>query len=219
MNQAASQAIQSADSSDPYVFFLSYARTPRTGGRAKKDASDVALEQFHAQLCSAIMQLTDHDGEESPGFLDRRMGVGVDWENRIKHALATCRVFVPIYNPRYFTRDWCGREWDAFERRQAEQRLTQPYTGNAIVPIVWVGPAEHLALPSVAAKVQYEHPDLGKDYLQSGLYGLKQAGRHPTYRSSVWILAQTIVKVAQQTRLEPCDVELFSDLRNVFEGE
>lgn len=218
MIHPASQATQSADSSDPYVFFMSYARTPLRGARSRKDPSDVSLEQFHAQLCSDIMQLTDHDGEESPGFLDLSMDPGDDWESRLKQALATCRVFVPIYNSRYFKREWCGREWDAFARRQEEQLRTRPYTGNAIVPVLWVG-HQHLTLPPAAAKVQYAHRDLGKDYLQSGLYGLKQAGRHLKYRSSVWALAQMIVKVAQQTSLEPCDVELFKDLRNVFEGE
>ncbi|MEU6804478.1 TIR-like protein FxsC [Streptomyces neyagawaensis] len=197
---------------------MSYARTPYKGARAKKDASDLALEEFYTLLCSNIMQLTDHDGEESPGFLDQRMDTGVDWENRIKHALATCRVFVPIYNTRYFTREWCGKEWDAFARRQEEQLRTRPYTGNAIVPVLWVG-EQHLTMPPVAAKVQYAIPNLGKPYLQAGLYGFKQAGRRGMYRSSVWSLAEMIVKVAQQTSLAPCDVELFKDLRNVFEGE
>ncbi|WP_327727228.1 TIR-like protein FxsC [Streptomyces sp. NBC_00487] len=218
MIHPASEKTPATVSSDPYVFFMSYARTPFKGDRPKKDDSDLALEQFHAQLCSDIMQLTDHDGEESPGFLDQRMGVGADWENRLKQALATCRVFVPIYTSRYFTREWCGKEWDAFARRQEEQLRTRPYTGNAIVPVLWVG-TQHWTPPRVAAKVQYAHPDLGKDYLQSGLYGLKQAGRRVKYRSSVWALAQMIVKVAQQTSLEPCDVELFKDLRNVFEGD
>ncbi|MDC2950227.1 MULTISPECIES: TIR-like protein FxsC [Streptomyces] len=197
---------------------MSYARTPYKGARAKKDSSDLALEEFYTLLCSNIMQLTDHDGEESPGFLDQRMDTGVDWENRIKHALATCRVFVPIYNTRYFTREWCGKEWDAFARRQEEQLRTRPYTGNAIVPVLWVG-EQHLTMPPVAAKVQYAIPHLGKPYLQAGLYGFKQAGRRGMYRSSVWSLAEMIVKVAQQTSLAPCDVELFKDLRNVFEGE
>ncbi|MEE1764481.1 TIR-like protein FxsC [Streptomyces sp. SP18BB07] len=218
MIHPASQAAPASDSSDPYVFFMSYARLPMTGTRTRKDPSDVALEQFHAHLCSDIMQLTDHDGEESPGFLDQSIDLGEDWQGRLKHALATCRVFVPIYTSRYFKREWCGKEWDAFARRQEEQLRTRPYTGNAIIPVLWVG-QQHLTLPPVAAKVQYAHPALGKDYLQSGLYGLKQAGRHAKYRSSVWALAQMIVKVAQQTSLEPCDVELFKDLRNVFEGE
>ncbi|PIM69868.1 hypothetical protein CTU88_25790 [Streptomyces sp. JV178] len=218
MVQAASRTIQSSDSSDPYVFFMSYARTPYKGPRAMKDDSDLALEEFYTLLCSNIMQLTDHDGEESPGFLDQRMDTGVDWENRIKHALATCRVFVPIYNTRYFTREWCGKEWDAFARRQEEQLRTRAFTGNAIIPVLWVG-EQHLTMPPVAAKVQYAIPNLGKPYLQAGLYGFNQAGRRAMYRRSVWSLAEMIVKVAQQTNLEPCDVELFKDLRNVFEGE
>ncbi|SPE99760.1 TIR-like protein FxsC [Streptomyces sp. MA5143a] len=220
MIQPDSQApTQSAVSTDPYVFFMSYARTPLTGAKRKKeDPSDKALEEFHAQLCSHIMQLTDHDGLEQPGFLDRRMGVGADWEKRLMHALATCRVFVPIYNQRYFTREWCGKEWDAFARRQEEQLRTRPFTGNAIVPVLWVGP-EHFRLHPVVAKVQYTHPDLGDDYLRSGLYGLKLSSKYATYRKSVWALAQMIVKVAQQTNLEPCDVELFKDLRNVFDLE
>ncbi|MFJ7044506.1 TIR-like protein FxsC [Streptomyces sp. NPDC101112] len=198
---------------------MSYARTPPySGARAKRDLSGRALEEFYTLLCSSIMQLTDHDGEEPPGFLDQVMGVDAHWENRIKHALATCRVFVPIYNTRYFTREWCGKEWDAFARRQEEQLRTRPYTGNAIVPVLWVG-EQHLTMPPVAVRVQYAIPGLGKPYLQAGLYGLKQAGRHVMYRRSVWSLAEMIVKVAQQTNLEPCDVELFEDLRNVFEGE
>ncbi|KFG00938.1 hypothetical protein IQ62_10645 [Streptomyces scabiei] len=210
---------QPTDSSDPYVFFMSYARTPRLGTKQKKDdPSDKALDDFHAQLCSHIMQLTDHDGEISPGFLDKRMGVGSEWEIELKHALATCRVFVPVYNQRYFTREWCGKEWDAFARRQEEQLRTRPYTGKAIVPVLWLGP-EHVKLHPLAAKVQYTHPDLGDEYLQSGLYGLKVSNRHAKYRHSIWVLAKTIVKVAQQTNLEPCDVELFKDLRNVFDLE
>ncbi|MDG5806542.1 TIR-like protein FxsC [Streptomyces ossamyceticus] len=197
---------------------MSYARTPYYGARGKKDSSDLAVGEFYALLCSNVMQLTDHDGEEPPGFLNQRMDTGVDWENRIKHALATCRVFVPIYNTRYFTREWCGKEWDAFARRQEEQLRTRAYTGNAIIPVLWVG-EQYLTMPPVAAKVQYAIPNLGKPYLQAGLYGLRQAGRRNLYRSSVWSLAEMIVKVAQQTSLAPCDVELFEDLRNVFEGK
>ncbi|WP_237280577.1 TIR-like protein FxsC [Streptomyces caniscabiei] len=217
MVHPACQATPASVSSDPYVFFMSYARLP-AGARAKKDPSTVALEQFHTHLCSDIMQLTDHDGVESPGFLDQSIDLGENWQSRLEHALATCRVFVPVYTSRYFTREWCGKEWDAFARRQEEQLRTRPYTGNAIIPVLWVG-QQHLTLPPVAKKVQFARHDLGEDYLGSGFYGLKKAGRHARYRSSVWALAQRIVNVAQQTSLEPCDVELFKDLRNVFEGE
>jgi hypothetical protein len=218
MVQAASQEVQFSDSSDPHVFYMSYARTPWKGVRGRRGPSDLALEEFYTLLCGNIMQLTDHDGVEPPGFLDQGRDVGADWENRIKHALATCRVFVPVLSTRYFTLEWCGKEWDAFARRQKEQLRTRPYTGNAIVPVLWVG-EQHLTMPPVAAQVQYAIPDLDKSYLQAGLYGLKQAGRRALYHRTVWSLAETIVKVAQRTSLPPCDVQLFQDLRNVFEGE
>lgn len=144
------------------------------------------------------------------------MGIGADWERNLKQALATCQVFVPVYTKRYFSREWCGKEWDAFARRQAEQHRTRPYTVNAIVPVLWLSPA-HLDLPPVAEAVPYAHPDLGPHYLETGLYGLREAGYSLQYRRAVWGIAQTIVKVAQQARIEPCRIGLFDDLRNVFE--
>ncbi|MEV6395229.1 hypothetical protein AB0M39_10700, partial [Streptomyces sp. NPDC051907] len=32
--------------------------------------------------------------------LDRRMGIGAEWERQLKQALATCQVFVPVYTKR-----------------------------------------------------------------------------------------------------------------------
>jgi hypothetical protein len=96
---------------------------------------------------------------EPPGFLDQGMDVGADWENRIERALATCRVFVPVFSTRYFTLEWCGKEGDAFARRQKEQLRIRPCTGNAIVPVLWVG-EQHLTMPPVAAQVQYALPHL-----------------------------------------------------------
>ncbi|MDQ0717762.1 hypothetical protein QFZ55_007214 [Streptomyces luteogriseus] len=56
MIHPASQANPLTVSSDPYVFYMSCAPTPLTVAWPKKDISDVALEQFHAQLCSHRMQ-------------------------------------------------------------------------------------------------------------------------------------------------------------------
>ncbi|MEV6401159.1 hypothetical protein AB0M39_41370, partial [Streptomyces sp. NPDC051907] len=83
---------------DPY-FFLSYARIPATEERSREDP-DRDLDDFHRDLCGHVMQLTDHDGREAPGFLDRRMGIGAEWERQLKQALATCQVFVPVYTKR-----------------------------------------------------------------------------------------------------------------------
>ncbi|MGW7415231.1 TIR-like protein FxsC [Streptomyces sp. NPDC054863] len=211
----ASPAPQPSEGQDPH-FFLSYARTPSMKDGRRLDHPDKELEDFHWELCRNLMQLTDRDGSGPPGFLDQRMGIGKEWERTLKQALATCQVFVPVYARRYFTREWCGKEWDAFARRQAAQRGTRPYTVNAIVPVLWTSPAD-LELPPVAEAVQYSHPDLGQAYLKRGLYGLLKDGYWLQYRRAVWGISQTIVNVARQARLDPCDIELFDDLRNVFD--
>ncbi|MFF7203566.1 TIR-like protein FxsC [Streptomyces sp. NPDC008141] len=201
---------------NPY-FFLSYARTPSPmDERGRAGDPNKLVDDFHRELCEHILHLTDHDGLVSPGFMDRQLGVGVEWELNLKEALSVCQVFVPVYTTRFFTREWCGKEWDAFARRQAEQRRTRPYTVNAIVPVLWLSPT-HLTLPPVVQAVQFAHPDLGEHYLKNGLYGLRKEGRTVRYRRAVWGIAQTIVTVAQQARLDPCDTALFDNLRNVFE--
>ncbi|NJP75546.1 hypothetical protein HCJ99_33150, partial [Streptomyces sp. C1-2] len=84
MTDPAPEPAGAAGAPDPYVFFLSYARVPPTEDGAKAPDPDEDLVAFHRQLCGHIMQLTDHDGVRPPGFLDRRMGVGADWERRLK---------------------------------------------------------------------------------------------------------------------------------------
>jgi hypothetical protein len=197
-------------------FFMSYARVPSADSRARDP--DSLVVDFHQQLCQHILQLTAHDGAAPAGFLDRRLRIGSEWEYHLKLALATCQVFVPVYTQRYFSSEWCGKEWDAFERRQDLQRRTRAYTVNAIVPVLWLPPSR-LDLPPVAEAVQYTHIDLGRPYLEKGLYGLLAEGFTQRYRRAVWGIAQTIVEVAQRSRLEPCDVSYFDDLRNVFREE
>ena len=49
-------------------------------------------------------------------------------------ALATCRVFVPLYSSGYFADERCGKEWAYFvSRAPAGDR-----SGAPIVPGVWV---------------------------------------------------------------------------------
>ncbi|WP_267885343.1 TIR-like protein FxsC [Streptomyces scabiei] len=195
----------------PY-FFLSYARSPAI---SRNRESDDRLMLFHEQLSTHIIELTGFDVQHAPGFFDRRMEVRQDWELILKENLATCRVFVPVYTTRYFTREWCGKEWDAISRRQRRHRETTSHVADSIVPVLWTPPAT-LNLPPVAQAVQYGHPNLGRDYLENGLYGLLSAGRHAQYRRAVWQIAETIVAVARKTRLQPCDISLFHGLENVF---
>ncbi|MBK3569599.1 MULTISPECIES: TIR-like protein FxsC [unclassified Streptomyces] len=207
---------ESRSAPDAPFFFLSYAHVPLPRGHP--DELDQRLVDFHGHLFDLIMQLTTIDAADSAAFLDRRIPLGAEWEKHLKHALATCQVFVPVYSPRYFGSEWCGKEWDAFERRQRHHRESRPHTVTPIVPVWWL-PPERVRVPAVARRLQHTHIDLSVDYRQKGLFGLVAEGRRTRYRQAVWGIAQAIVDVAETARLDPCDVALFDDLRNVFEGD
>lgn len=201
-----------ADSQDLY-FFHSYAQLP--GVAAGLRAPDERQEAFHKLLCQFVLQLTTHDGETPIGFLDKRMPLGGEWEKHLKEALATCRVFMPVYSPRYFASRWCGIEFDGFLRRQAEHHRSERYTVSAIVPVLWTSPGR-IVLPEVVEAFQWYNLDLGDDYRSMGLLGLMEAGKWGVYRRTVWRLAERIVDVATAAQLKSCDVSLFDGLSNVF---
>ena len=78
---------------------------------------DLWIAQLYDALCDHISQLTDLPPGTKPGFMDRELRQGQEWPWRLSNALATCRVFVPLYSKRYFKSEHCGREWFAFHRR------------------------------------------------------------------------------------------------------
>src|SRR5215831_11319808 len=83
----------------PY-FFLSYARTPRQDPSDPSDP-DRWVHKLYRDLCEHILNLTNAQ-PGSAGFMDRETRPGDEWPRELAQALATCRVFVPLYSPRYF---------------------------------------------------------------------------------------------------------------------
>src|SRR5690242_4825127 len=90
----------------PY-FFLSYARTPRLPD--DPGDPDKWIAKLYEDLCTNVIQFAKG---KSPnvGFMDREIFPGEQWPNRLAQALACCRVFVPLYSPRYFESEECGKE-------------------------------------------------------------------------------------------------------------
>ncbi|MDX3115031.1 MULTISPECIES: TIR-like protein FxsC [Streptomyces] len=207
---------QEPERTDPYApyFFLSYAHTPRhaTGG----PDPDMWVRRLYQDLCEHILMLTDLPAGESVGFMDRTLQYGEAWSSRLSAALATCRVFVPLYSPRYFVSDHCGREWRAFALRQARGRRSQDAVPPAIVPALWV-PVHAERLPSTARDLSYDHELFGAHYASGGLYSLMKLHRYRgDYERAVLLLAQAIVSTAHRNpmpRGEPLDL---ADLPNAF---
>jgi len=203
----------SGDGVDAPYFFLSYCHIEPV--RAQEDPDHYVLE-FFQDLCGHIMQLTDQPGGVHAGFMDRQMRPGARWNADIKRALATCRVFIPLYQPKYFRSEFCGMEWDAFSRREELHKAKRYSPHSAIMPVLWT-PVDFERIPKVAAELQASHTALGEDYKREGLYSLAvRKNFHNGYISATLELATAIVDIARSTRLQPCDVAEFSNLRNVF---
>lgn len=190
---------------EPY-FFLSYAHTPKSDPKERNP--NLWVERFFRDLCAHVMQLTSLPAG-SAGFMDQQMQPGEGWQERLSEALAFCKVFVPLYSPRYFLSEQCGREWFAFSSRAAAQNLrnshnnSNPVTG--IVPALWV-PVPTRQLPQPAERLQFNHATFGDEYADEGFYGLiKLNYLRDQYERAVYQLAKRIVSVGQQIRLEAGD--------------
>ncbi|MFJ4814502.1 TIR-like protein FxsC [Streptomyces sp. NPDC088801] len=180
----------------PY-FFLSYAHTPSSGPGGGDPDHWVSV--FFRDLCDHIMALTDLPAGAAAGFMDREMRAGDGWPERLAENLATCRVFVPLLSPRYFTSEMCGREWYAFNERVVQARSSGALgPASPIVPALWAR-VEYAQLPDSVRHLQVASAEFGKRYMESGLYGLIKLNRlRDEYEETVLQLAQRIVRTAEE---------------------
>jgi FxsC-like protein len=180
----------------PY-FFLSYARTPKRDP-SDNDDPDRWVYKLYKDLCAAILQMTDARPEEA-GFMDRENKIGTQWSPELTAALASCRVFVPLYSRRYFESDNCGREWFAFARREITHKARGRQVVDAIVPALWTRlPRERL--PYVAQSVQFDHKFLGERYCTEGFYGImKLQNYRADYQRAVHRLAERIIAIGDES--------------------
>lgn len=200
------------DPTAPY-FFLSYAHMPRD--RPDEPDPDLWVHRLFRDLCEHIRNLTAHPG--APGFMDRSMRAGQIWNDELADSLGGCRVFVPLYSPRYFISPWCGKEWAAFgERRVRHRAPAEQGTPSAIVPALW-SPVPYRQLPDCVKEVQYTHPELGDRYRTFGLYGLaKLRSFRSDYQKAVLRLAMRIVEVGESVVVERGAREGLSAARDAF---
>lgn len=197
----------------PY-FFLSYARTPSLDPGDMSDP-DEWVYKLYQDLCKNILGITNAR-RESAGFMDRNNRPGAIWTRELSQALATCRVFVPLYSQRYFSSENCGMEWFAFACRKADQMARGQKPADAIVPALWA-PVRKERLPEIAKDIQYIHPDLGPRYGTEGFFGLIKLKRYEEdYEVAVYELARRIVDVADETMLSPDEPTKYGSLENAF---
>ncbi|MER5467339.1 TIR-like protein FxsC [Streptomyces sp. NPDC002685] len=196
----------------PY-FFMSYAHTPAWSGAGDPDHW---VRVLFTDLCDHIMALTDLPAGAPVGFMDREMQVGDGWPARLSENLATCRVFVPLFSPRYFASESCGREWFAFNERVLRARAGGSSAPPAVVPALWTH-LDDAQLPDSVRHVPIDHAQFGDRYAANGLYGLIKLSRlRDEYEETVLGLAQRIVRVAQESPLPVGRPRLYENTPSAF---
>ncbi|MFE5815150.1 TIR-like protein FxsC [Streptomyces sp. NPDC056479] len=192
------------------VFFLSYARTPGAQG---SDA-DRPVFSFFNELSEQVARLTDVAAVNA-GYVDHPDTPSYSWLS----ALAACRVFVPLYAPRYFTDPLCGRQWSAFKRRIG------PDYGRAMVPVLWIPASQGTTLPMAALDIPAHLPREDGDgdqyaqdrYAESGLYQLMEMEEDDqrVYREALGRLAQRIARSWADSPARPVSIEKLTDRRGL----
>jgi FxsC-like protein len=149
----------------PY-FFLSYAPTPRLAGEDPQ-GPDMLATEFFRDLCARVQRAAGLPPHTEVGHYGPDLPPGERWQARVGQALGACRVFVPLYSPRYFDSPTCGRELSAFLRRTERGRPPEP----PITPVVWVPtPVSWPDVPPPLAA--FGDADVEGRYSSDGLYGL-----------------------------------------------
>lgn len=198
------------------LFFLSYAHSPQDD-HAGTDP-DVWIRQLHRDLCGHVRELAALPKGAQPGFMDRELRQGNEWPERLANALATCRVFVPLYSKRYFKSEHCGKEWFAFNIRRLNYKAKIARTAETIIPALWI-PVHEGMLPEAAASVQYNSADFSKLYAEHGFYGIMKVRRwRDVYDEVVYLLAQQIVAAAETSPSVPPSMVPYDSLPSAFVG-
>lgn len=169
----------------PYLF-LSYAHEPSPNAASPSPSAEV--KRFVRDLSSHIRDLVDFDGDI--GFLDRTAPQSTRWTEEVEHAIATCRIFVPLYTPGYFHSQLCGREWYAFHRREVDSWALSGQEPMAIFPVLW-RPGDGRWLPPAVKRIQYASIGFTEDYPSIGMEGLMRQSSQ--YKTAVNRLARIIV--------------------------
>lgn len=194
----------------PY-FFLSHARSHWAGGDNSPKA-DPWVEQLFEDLCQRVSSLLAAPSGAAVGFMGRELLTGADWPPGLRRALATCRIFVPLYSRRYFETDQCGREWSAFTLRLRGRDASAP---SAIVPALWT-PVDQGSLPEAARSIPWDDAGM-RAYGELGFYGLIKVSRYRAdYEKAVKRLASGIVDAGSGTLVADGPALDYSALENAF---
>jgi FxsC-like protein len=175
------------------LFFLSYAWDDRV------DDPEEVITRFYKALWSAVKKNTTRSAEEI-GFIDRiDVRSGERWPDQVAKALQSCATFVPVFSPRYFTRDNCGQEWTIFAERLAQCDPEPPL----IQPVLFVGPHRIKDRPAGLFDMKYDDDLYPELYVTQGLDTLVGNGGDPALNNFARLFADRLISLVEQHPLPP----------------
>ncbi|GGM39709.1 TIR-like protein FxsC [Dactylosporangium sucinum] len=193
------------------VFFLSYAETPRRDW----------VRQFFEELSDHVAELMGFPASGDVGFMNVNMGAGRVWSKELAFAVGHCSVFVALLSPRYYTSEWCAREWHAFASRLPDNILAPEDT--AMLPVIWT--KKGVAAPAMIDRLQRFQPipppdGIERRYGREGVYGLRVRQLESSdYDMVVWRLANEIADLAERLHVPSKVATDFEGLPGAFEEE
>lgn len=206
------------------LFFISHATARAPAEISPAREPNEPFLQFFTDLSENVSQLVYRPPGSDPGFIDRTIGAGRAWEQEILGAVGTCQVFIGLLSEPYFHSEWCGKEWDAFTRRQTLRRPDgADAPAHCTLPVLWA-PVRDDAIPGVVrahqmfAPRQPETPGFAKRYMSEGIYGLLRTNKED-YTTTVWRIAQDISSLLNSYWVAPSVFPEAVQLRNVFKME
>ncbi len=174
------------------VFFVSYAR-----GDIKHPDYRKTFVSFVDDLKQRVSNKLPHVAADDVAFVDADIQMGEVWTERLSTAISQCKVGVALFSPRYFSRRWCGQEFQVLLQRRP------PGSGvSGIIPVRWeklVGDP-----PECAARFQSNEGQFPEEYAWRGMRQLValRAVSALAYEDTMEVLADRIAAAAEPQRLQ-----------------
>jgi hypothetical protein len=175
------------------VFFVSYAR-----GDIELHAFRDTFVSFVNDLKQRVSNKLPHVAADDVAFVDADIQTGEVWSERLSTSISQCRVGLALFSPRYFTRRWCGQEFQVLLRR------SPPGPGlSGIIPVRWeklIGEP-----PKCAARFQSDEGSFPREYASRGMRQLVtlRAVSPIAYEETMEVLADRIAAAADPQCLRP----------------
>jgi hypothetical protein len=137
---------------------------------------------FFEDLCSELSNVTGMS-KEALGYNYLEMRAAMKWRRELVAALGSCKVFVPLYSPRYFASEFCGKEWWGFSYRQQQYAHANATSEPELIfPVIWESVFnDRVQMPQIAADIWARERKLGERYAETGLRQLVQLKHHEDY--------------------------------------